>query len=131
MPIKTVYIASPYTKGDVAINVRTPILVADILREAGYLPYLPLMSHFWHMISPHPYEYWTAMDMEWLYVCDCILRLPGESKGADAEVKRMIELGKPVFYSLYQFLKDENKWKQATVAYLIEKRDCNISISKG
>jgi hypothetical protein len=38
--------------------------------------------------------------MEWLAVCDCVLRLPGESKGADAEVKFAQEIGKPVYYSI-------------------------------
>ena len=96
---KVVYIACPYTKGDVAVNVRNSIIAADKLRTLGFLPFNPLFSHFWHLLIPHPYEYWTAMDMEWLEVCDCLLRLPGESSGADAEIKRMIELKKPVYYS--------------------------------
>jgi hypothetical protein len=33
-------------------------------------------------------------------MCDAILRLPGESAGADEEVKLAKELGKPVFYSI-------------------------------
>lgn len=101
---KTVYIASPYTKGDVAVNVRDSILAAEELRRFGFLPHCPLFSHFWHFLSPHPYKYWIEMDMEWLEVCDCLLRLPGESEGADAEVERMDALGKPVFYSLDELL---------------------------
>jgi len=97
-----VYIASPYTVGDVAMNVRRQIETANQLVEIGCLPYVPLLSHFWHLILPHSYEFWTEMDMDWLEVCDCILRLPGESKGADAEAKRMRELGKPVYYSIFE-----------------------------
>ncbi|GAG05287.1 unnamed protein product, partial [marine sediment metagenome] len=33
----------------------------------------------------------------WLEVCDCVLRLPGESAGADLEVERAKELGIPVY----------------------------------
>jgi hypothetical protein len=68
MKLKTVYIASPYTQGDVAINVRNSILVAEQVRNYGLLPFSPLLSHFWHFMSPHSYEYWTTMDLEWLEV---------------------------------------------------------------
>ena len=109
--IKTVYIASPYTKGDVAINVRNSILVAEQLRNYGLLPFCPLWTHFWHFMSPHPYTYWTLMDFEWLEVFDCILRLPGESSGADNEIEYMNGLKKPVFYSIYELLEWIRKWQ--------------------
>jgi hypothetical protein len=104
--IKTVYIASPYIKGDCAINVRNSILAAEEIRGYGLLPFCPLWTHFWHFMSPHPYEYWTEMDLEWLEQFDCILRLPGESSGADGEVSRMLVLGKPVYYSVDELKKD-------------------------
>jgi hypothetical protein len=98
--MKTVYIASPYTKGDVAINVRTSFLAAEAIRALGLLPFCPLWTHFWHFLSPHEYTYWTTMDIEWLEICDCLLRLPGESSGADYEVSYMKSQGKPVYYSV-------------------------------
>jgi len=104
---RIVYIASPYTKGDVAVNVRNAIIMADKLREYNYLPFCPLWTHFWHFLIPHPYKYWTEMDLEWLHICDCILRLPGDSFGADKEVEYMLRLGKPVFYSLLDLLKSD------------------------
>ena len=112
--IKTVYIASPYTKGDCAINVRNSFLAAEELRKYNFLPYAPLWTHFWHFLSPHPYEYWTKMDLEWLEVFDCILRLPGESSGADNEVTYMLDLGKPVIWSIddlitYVYEKEKNE----------------------
>jgi hypothetical protein len=98
--MKAVYIASPYTKGDVVENVRKSLQAADQLSALGYLPFAPLLSHFWHFLSPHPYEFWTSMDLEWVLRCDCVLRLPGESSGADAEVKLARERGIPIFYSV-------------------------------
>lgn len=98
--MKAVYIASPYTKGDVAVNVRESLLAADQLLELGYAPYPPLYSHFWHFLSPKPYETWTTLDMEWVKRCDCVLRLPGESSGADAEVKLAKANNIPVFSSI-------------------------------
>lgn len=94
----TVYIASPYTKGDVAINVRNQMEMADLLMDKGFAPFAPLYSHFQHMHSPRPYEDWIKVDLEWVKRCDCVLRLIGESKGADGEVELAKQLGKPVFY---------------------------------
>ena len=95
-----VYIASPYTKGDVAVNVKAQIDCADELISLGFAPFAPLYSHFQHMHHPRPYEDWTRLDNEWVLRCDCLLRLPGESSGADAEVALAVENNTPVFYSI-------------------------------
>lgn len=100
-----VYIASPYTKGDVAINVKAQIDCADKLMGLGFAPFAPLYSHFQHMVHPRPYEDWIKVDMEWVLVCDCLLRLPGESSGADDEVEFAIQNKKPVFYSTRTLVK--------------------------
>ena len=39
-----------------------------------------------------------------LRYCEAVLRLPGESKGADADVQRAGELGIPVYYGLEELL---------------------------
>ena len=98
--MKYIYIAGPYTNGDPVLNVRKAIEAADELRELGYVPFIPHLCHLWHLISPHEYEYWMLYCFEWLERCDGLLRLPGESEGADREVDRMLILGKPVFYVL-------------------------------
>lgn len=95
-----VYVASPYTKGDVAVNVRVNIEAGDKIARLGFVPFIPLLSHFWHMLFPHPYEFWTAYDLVWIDKCDALLRLPGESSGADAEVKYARRIGCQVFYSI-------------------------------
>lgn len=100
--MKTVYIASPYTKGDVAVNVRESFLAADKLVELGFVPFPPLFCHFWHFLSPKTYEIWMMLDREWVLRCDALLRLPGESKGADEEVELALKNNIPVFYSIAQ-----------------------------
>lgn len=95
-----VYIASPYTIGDVALNVKTQLDAAHELMNCGFVPFVPLYSHFQHMIHPRPYDEWLELDMEWLPVCDCVLRLPGESKGADKEVEKAGFYGIPIFYNI-------------------------------
>ena len=95
-----VYIAAPYTKGDVARNVRRVIATADLLLKMGHIPYVPHLTHFWHIISPKPYEVWTMLDLTFLPFCDVVLRLDGESSGADNEVKKAVELGIPIYYDV-------------------------------
>lgn len=95
-----VYIACPYTKGDVAVNVKRSMDAFDALLELGYTPFNPLFTHFQHMAHPRPYNQWLELDMDWLYACDCILRLDGESHGADEEEKQAKEWNMKVFYSM-------------------------------
>lgn len=95
-----VYIASPYTIGDVAQNVRLQIDTVNELMNNGFAPFAPLYSHFQHMIHPRVYTDWLNIDFEWVKVCDCLLRLDGESSGADKEVKVAQDANIPVFYSI-------------------------------
>jgi len=95
-----IYIAGPYSNGDVAINVKIAIGAGERLAQVGFTPFIPHLSHFWHLLFPHEYSSWLAQDLEWLEQCDAVLRLPGKSKGADAEVKHAQEIGIPVFYNM-------------------------------
>lgn len=95
-----VYVAGPYTKGDVALNVRAAIEAADALAERQFCPYVPHLTHFWHLISPKPYNWWLEYDAMWLLSCDAVLRLPGHSDGADQEVALAEEAGIPVVHHL-------------------------------
>ncbi len=95
-----VYIAGPYTNGDIAVNVRNAILAGQAVLERGHTPYVPHLIHFWHLLCPGPRQQWIDLDLAWLQVCEGVLRLPGESVGADLEVKRASELGIPIYASL-------------------------------
>jgi hypothetical protein len=95
-----VFISGPYTQGDPAVNVASAIAAADHLTALGHVPFVPHLYHFWHMMKPHDYEFWMALDLEWLRVCDAILRLPGYSPGADKETAQAAAWGIPVYDSL-------------------------------
>jgi hypothetical protein len=95
-----VYVAGPYTRGDMAQNVAAAMRAADELIEAGFAPFVPHLSHFQHMAHPRPYRVWTALDFAWLAVCDAAVRLPGHSTGADAEVAWCRRHRIPVFASV-------------------------------
>jgi len=43
-------IAGPYTRGDVAVNVRNAYEVANRLADLGFAPFVPHATHFWHML---------------------------------------------------------------------------------
>lgn len=98
--MKTVYIAGPYTHPDPVENTNKAIRVGDYLRELGYTPYIPHLSLLWHMVCPHEPDYWYKYDLEWLAKCDCLLRLSGESWGADQEVNFAFEHRIPIFQSV-------------------------------
>lgn len=100
-----VYIASPYTIGDVAVNVKNQIDAANELIGEGLCPFVPLLCHFLHMANPQPYATWIKYSMEWLRQCDFVLRLEGQSDGADKEVVEALQLGKMVFTSISDLLK--------------------------
>ncbi len=96
-----IYIAAPYTLGDVAENVRFACEIGDEILKKGHIPFVPHLTHFWHFLSPKPWEEWLRIDNAILDECDALLRVGGgESKGADLEVQRAKDLGIPVYYSL-------------------------------
>lgn len=97
-----IYIAGPYSKGDAAVNVANAIDAANYVAAIGWTPFVPHLTHFWHLLRPHSYDFWMAQDLEWLKVCDALLRLPGESTGADNEVAWAKDHGLPVYYSLFE-----------------------------
>lgn len=100
-----VYIAGPYTKPDMVKNTRRAIVAGDRLRSLGFLPFIPhSMTILWDMLCPHGYEFWMDYDLQWLANCHCVLRLHGESAGADRETARAAELKMPVFNSITQLI---------------------------
>ena|SRR5450759_4342389 len=92
-----VYIAGPYTQGDVAVNVRNAFAAANRLADEGFAPFVPHGTHFWHLIFPRPHDFWLELDKAFLPFCEAVLRLPGPSNGADQELALAKSLGIPVF----------------------------------
>lgn len=95
--MKTIYIAGPYSKGDVAVNVRNSIELQTFLYDEGFHVYNPLLTHFVHLLWPRPYEFWLAEDLIWLVKCDALVRLPGESSGAEREIIEAEKCGLKIY----------------------------------
>lgn len=95
------YVAGPISRfapgGSQFLNAREGVLVAERLRAAGLVPFCPHLSALWELITPVPYEAWMELDFAWIERCDALLRMPGESPGADREVAFAREHGVEVF----------------------------------
>lgn len=87
-----VYIAGPLTSDHIA-GARQAILAAGRLLRAGYVPVVPHLSILWQLLEPVGYEDWLSYDFALLARCDVLLRLPGESPGADREIEEARRLG--------------------------------------
>ena len=95
-----VYISSPYSIGDKIKNIHRQVQVAHALMDEGMVPLAPLPgSHVMNEMLWRPYEDWMAVDLSHVARCDAVLRLKGESSGADREVAYAESLGIPVFFA--------------------------------
>lgn len=121
-----VYIASPYTIGRAACNVRLQLEAQQILMDYNFVPFAPLLNHFGAIYHYREEKEWFKWDIEWLKVCDILIRIRPKddegneilSEGADLEEKKANELGLLVFNFnnlnelrdwAYEFIKQEEK----------------------
>ena len=112
-----IFIAGPISQGDLLDNIQQADAVFFKLVEAGFAPFNPVLSVFagsaneWpaffsailaeaRAVHSIPWEKWLAISCEWITACDAVLRLPGESKGADLETEIANTKGIPVFTDL-------------------------------
>lgn len=96
-----VYIAAPYSKPDPVANTHKAIRTANELVDAGLVtPHVPHLTHVWHLVTPRPIDFWYEYDLALLRRCDAVLRIDGESTGADGEVAYAEKVGIPVFRSV-------------------------------
>lgn len=110
-----VYVAGPISRGCIVANVRQAHEAGMALLKAGIPCIVPHGSCFWgSVVQPalpltppwfvpevlpagSTHIDWYGMDLVIVSRCDAVLRLPGESVGADLEVRKAEELGLPVF----------------------------------
>lgn len=105
-----VYVAGPYTHPDPAANVNIAIRIAGALADSGLVtPFVPHLTMLWHVVEPRPIEFWYAYDLAFLARCDAVLRLPGASTGADAEVDFGVSHG----LSVHESVEDVLRWAEA------------------
>lgn len=113
---RRVYIAGPITKGNLADNIDRATAAFLALAAAGLAPLCPHWSAFsggcrvtpggsvYALAGATPnaltHEDWLSVDVSWVVMASAVLRLPGESAGADIEVATARDHGIPVFESV-------------------------------
>lgn len=106
-PGVAVFISGPYTFPDPVANTSVVIKVWHELRDKGYYPFAPhAISLTLHLVTPRSYEDWLDWDQYWLFFCDCVLRLPGRSLGADREIESTRKWKMPIFRSVEELYKN-------------------------
>jgi hypothetical protein len=108
-----VYIACPLSIGPLDHNIRRANEAMITLMRAGLAPLNPALSCFTGFppctepdLLPRgtTHEDWIDVDLAWAEVSDAVLRLPGESKGADRETAHALQHGIPVFHCIDDLL---------------------------
>jgi hypothetical protein len=120
--MKYIYLAHPISKGNQFQNVRNAVIEADKLMKLGYIVFNPGLSALHDMIiKDTPYELYMTQDFAWIEKCDCLIRLPGESSGADREIEHARANGKQVFYGVRAFLDYVDQFSEADIRKLTSK----------
>ena len=95
-----VYLSGPITKGDRNWNQYQANVAHKLLLEAGYAVLNPMptgvLPFAWDGSIDH--ATWLESDKSFVSVCHLVVRLPGESIGADDETSYADSLGIPVVY---------------------------------
>lgn len=114
---RMVYLAGPISKGDLAHNINQATDAFAALARAGLAPLCPHWSAFsggakvsatggsvYAVASAVgcglSHADWLDVDLTFVERSDAVLRLPGESTGADMEVAHARDKGIPVFDSV-------------------------------
>jgi hypothetical protein len=106
-----VYIAGPMSKGCRIDNLARGLWHFKKLAECGYAPLCPQLTFFAEPFIPLDHDAWLEIDLPWVRQADCVLRLWGESKGADQECQVAEECGIPIFRELDTLLRVMRKEK--------------------
>jgi hypothetical protein len=112
---RRIYLAGPISRGDLATNINQATAAFAALAKAGFAPWCPHWSCYsgGAIVAPHNgtvyalataggipgmgHADWLGVDLAWVETADAVLRLPGDSIGADVEVAHAARFGLPVF----------------------------------
>lgn len=93
-----IYLSGPITIPDPCANTHFAVKIADALVSAGFTPFVPHLSTLWQHIQPHSHDWWIDYDLRIIDNCELVVRIPGESKGADIECAYAARNGIPVLH---------------------------------
>lgn len=82
----TTYLSGPITKGDRQHNFDQAADAQRRLMAAGFAVLNPMLTMLLPGAWDIPHSTWIDNDLPWIAKAKAVLRLPGESVGADQEV---------------------------------------------
>jgi len=94
-----VYVAGPYTGGNTNENVAHAVHFGFGLRamDDRICPFVPHLYHFAELLAgAQEYDWWMQICLEEVRRSDYLIRLDGESNGADMEMEEALVNGIPV-----------------------------------
>ena len=108
MRAKTIYIAGPISNGETVDredwmpNIVKACEVGAKIIELGHNPIVPHLAYYLeeHSGVEFSYEDWMRVDFGLIRASDALLRMEGESRGADREVTYARQIGRQVFRGL-------------------------------
>lgn len=95
-----VYISGPISRGDQEHNFDQSIVAQRELIRLGFSPLNPMLTMKFPGHESISHQEWIDCDLPWVEMSNAVLRLPGESIGADMETEHAKKLGIPVFDSI-------------------------------
>ncbi len=99
-PWLRVYLSGPISKGDHEHNFQQAARAHLDLLRLKFAVLNPMLSMRLPGHETIPHASWMSADLPWVEMADAVLRLPGESVGADLETKHAEEHGIPVFHGM-------------------------------
>ncbi|KKN80422.1 hypothetical protein LCGC14_0330150 [marine sediment metagenome] len=104
-----VYIAGTMTNGGKGYDMKSitdAIKVYIKLIEMGFVPHCPQLTMFCDFVDPGriTHAQWLELDKNYIDDCDVVLRMPGESVGADIECAYAISRVISISWGIDEFL---------------------------
>lgn len=94
---KVIYIAGPMAKPPMDDNIRRAMSTGEALMRLGFSFIMPQLCFYFAVHYPHSWKEWLELNKPLVLKSDGLIRLDGESEGADLEVSWATEAGIPVF----------------------------------
>lgn len=121
-----VYISGPMSLGDRVDNLAVAMKAMRELIGLGYAPMCPQLTFFAEPFVDASHADWVDVDIPWVRSAHAVLRLPGDSRGADREVAAAREANVPVFESVGDLHSHFLKGAQPTLKVLRDDSDDSI-----
>ena len=104
---KVIYLAGPLEPSGRIDYIRAAVEVAEEILTYHCSAIIPhTMTVMWGYAYPKSKSTWLALDKAIIAKCDAILRIPGDSEGADEEMRFAKSVGIPIYGTVEELAHD-------------------------